>query len=309
MKTKPFHYIFYSFIGSIVILGVLFSINSKIAEDSTDKEYVNYIKSNYKVFSLSLPDTISFCGENIPLQKSDVKENLDRELLVNTYWQSQTLLFIKRAHKWFPIIEPILKRNNIPDDFKYLALIESGLTNSVSPSGATGFWQLLATSGKELGLEINDQIDERYHVEKSTEAACAYLRQAYEKLGKNWTLAAASYNMGMSGMAKQIAFQKANSYYDLHLNQETSRYVFRIMAMKEILTHPDTYGFYVRDKDLYSLDEYEQIAVDSTISSLVDFAIANNMTYKDLKRLNPWLRDSNLPNKLKKSYQIKIAGS
>lgn len=308
MKNKVVKHIVYSSIGAFFILGILFSINSKDSQESSDKDYQNHVKSNYQVFSLNVPANLTFCNELVPTSKTDVLESIDRELLVNTYWQSQTLLFIKRAHKWFPIIEPILKKNNIPDDFKYLALIESGLTNAVSPAGATGYWQLMPDAAKELGLEMSSEVDERYDVEKSTEAACKYLQQAYNKLG-NWTLAAASYNMGVSGVQKQIEFQKVNNYYDLYLNQETSRYVFRIMAIKEILINPENYGFYVRDKDLYLEEKCTTVQVDSTISNLVDFSIANNMTYKELKRLNPWLRDNHLPNKTKKTYQIKIADS
>ena len=235
----------------------------------------------------------------------DIKERLDREMLVNAYWQSQTLLFIKRANKFFPVIEPILKENGVPDDFKYLALTESGLMNVVSPAGATGYWQILKTTGKELGLEINSEVDERYHLEKSTEAFCKYMNQAKNKFG-NWTLAAASYNMGMAGLNRQITKQKVNNYYDLLLNEETGRYVFRILAVKEIMNSPTNYGFYFRPQDLYKEEKIRTIEVSEPIEDFADFAFENGINYKILKVFNPWLRQGYLKNVSRKTYELRI---
>lgn len=291
---------------SAVIVVISFSfITKKNPGQAENDAYREVITEKYRIFSLPIPEKLDFAGEVVPLNQPDVREKLDRELLINTYWHSNSLLSIKRAHRWFPVIEPILAENNIPEDFKYLALIESGFVNVVSPAGATGFWQFIDETGKSYGLEINDQVDERYNVEKSTLAACHYLQDAYDQYG-SWTLAAASYNMGIGGPRKQIERQKQNSYYDLMLNDETSRYVFRILAMKEIINHADQYGFVIRPADLYEPLQFKVVTVDSTISNIADFAIGFGVTYKNLKLHNPWLRDNILRNKDKKSYEIKI---
>jgi hypothetical protein len=274
-------------------------------EESQDIGYQRYFNDHYKIFTLNLPSQLEFGGEPVPLEKVDVRERFDRELLVNTYWQSQSLLFHKRANRWFPIIEPILKENGVPDDFKYLALIESGLTNVVSPAGATGFWQILKDTGRELGLEINNEVDERYHVEKSTEAACKYLKSAYNTYG-SWTMAAASYNMGIHGLKKQMGRQNAGDYYDLLLNEETSRYVFRILAAKEIISKPAQYGFHFRPTDLYEPYKTESVILEDAVPDFSIYAMEQGINYKILKILNPWLRDSYLTNPAKKSYEIKI---
>jgi membrane-bound lytic murein transglycosylase len=268
-------------------------------------EYKDNFFNNYKVYAIDLPNKIDFAGEEVPLDDPDVYERLDREFLVNAYWQSNGLLLIKRANKYFPIIEPILKRNNIPDDFKYLALIESGLTNAVSPSGASGFWQFMKAAAQEYGLEVSEQVDERYHLEKATQAACEYLNRAKRSTG-SWTMAAAAYNAGMAGMNRQVAFQQTDNYYDLWLNNETSRYVFRILAVKEIMKNPKKYGFIFETKHLYNELPTYNVMVDGAIENLTDFAKSYNITYKDLKIYNPWLRDRKLDNKNNKTYYIKI---
>ncbi len=259
----------------------------------------------YEIKALKIPDNLNFCGEKVPLKKEDIKERIDRELLVNTYWQSNGLLFLKRANKYFPVIEPILKKYNIPDDFKYLALIESGLQNITSPAGAKGFWQLMPKTAREYGLEVNTNVDERYNLEKSTEAACKYLLEAYDMFG-NWTLAAAAYNAGKSGITKQIDRQKVTDYYDLLLGDETSRYVPRIVAVKEIMNHPKKYGFIYDEEDLYRMMPTRLVKVDTVITNLADFAKQNNINYKELKILNPWLRENKLNNKSRKLYFIKL---
>jgi len=215
------------------------------------------------------------------------------------------MLYFKKANKYFPIIEPILKQYNIPDDFKYLAIIESGLDNVVSPSGAAGFWQIMKGTAREYGLEVNKDIDERYNLEKSTVVACKYLQDSYKKFG-NWTMAAASYNMGKSGVKRRISEQKSNNYYNLYLNSETARYVFRVIAVKEIMQNPKNYGFMFRNKDLYNMPNLQTVEVDSTISSLSDFARSYNINFKLLKQFNPWLRTTKLPDKSRKKYILKI---
>ncbi len=251
------------------------------------------------------PTAVDFAGENTPLNIADVNERFDRELLVNANLHASTILILKRANRAFPIIEPILKKNGVPDDFKYLAVIESALLNAVSGSGAKGVWQFMPETAKEKGMEVNDCVDERYHLEKSTEAACKYLLTAKEKFG-SWTLAAASYNGGMTGVNKQIEIQKVSNYYDLLLNDETSRYVFRILALKEIMKNPEKFGFAIPKQELYELFPTRKIEIDSTVNNLADLAISQGINYKILKIYNPWLRDSKLENKNRKKYCIEI---
>lgn len=269
------------------------------------REYAPIFPDNYKVVSVPIPNNINFAGEKIPTDIEDIKERFERELLVNTYWHSQTLLMIKRANRWFPVIEPILKENGVPDDFKYLALIESGFLNLTSSAGAKGFWQFLDETGKMYKLEINKEVDERYHVEKATEAACKYLKEAHSKLG-SWSLAAGGYNMGNAGIGRQLTRQKSDNYYDLFLNEETSRYVFRILAAKAVLENPKKYGFFIDEDELYKPYKFETIQVSSSIPDIGEWAKANNTSYKHIKLLNPWLRDNSLTVSSGKTYEIKI---
>lgn len=255
--------------------------------------------------AMYFPPSVDFAGEKTPLNIYDVRERFDRELLVNANLHSSTILIMKRANRAFPIIEPILAKYNVPDDFKYLAVIESALTNAVSPSGAKGFWQFLPDTAREKGLEVNDIVDERYHLEKSTEAACKYLLSAKEKFG-SWTLAAASYNGGMNGVGKKIDEQMVGNYYDLLLTDETSRYVFRILALKEIMQNPSQYGFDISKQDLYENLPTKKVEVDSSITDLAQFAKTQGVNYKILKLHNPWLRDKKLENKNKKKYVLEI---
>ena len=237
--------------------------------------------NDYNVYAIPLPDQLEFAGEAVPLDNPDIRERLDRELLVNTYWQSNGLLLIKRAAKYFPIIEPILKEEGLPDDFKYLAVIESGLTQAVSPARATGFWQILSSTGKELGLEVNDNVDERYNVELSTRAACKYLKKSKASLG-SWTLAAAGYNAGNAGMSRRLDQQDVNGYYDLLLGEETGRYVFRILALKQILSDPERYGFNYTQEDLYKDVPSYKVKVDTVVTDFVKFAQQFGINYKIL---------------------------
>ena len=251
------------------------------------------------------PTAVDFSSEPAPLKISDVRERLERELLINANLDATTLLIIRRANRAFPIIEPILQKYGVPDDFKYLAVIESGLVNATSPAGAKGVWQFMPDTAKEQGMEVNEYVDERYNLEKSTEAACKYLLAAREKFG-SWTLAAASYNGGMTGVGKRIAEQKVSNYYDLGLTDETSRYVFRILALKEIMKNPAVFGFSIYESDLYSPIPSKKIEVDSTISDLADFAKTQGVNYKILKIHNPWLRATKLVNPTNKKYQLEI---
>ncbi len=271
----------------------------------TDENFEKKLINDYNVYALQVPDDLEFAGESLPLSNPDILERMDRELLVNTYWQSNGLLMFKRSKKYFPIIEPILAKHGIPDDFKYLAVIESGLTNAVSPAGARGVWQIMKATGRENGLEVNTNVDERYHLEKATEVACKYLLEARESLG-SWTLAAAAYNAGKSGISRRLKEQNVSDYYDLLLGEETGRYVFRIVALKEILSNPDKYGFNFRDKDLYTNIPTFKVEVDTAVTDFSKFAEKFGINYKILKLHNPWLRERHLNNKSKKLYEIEI---
>ncbi len=290
----------------IVVIFIAGGLGYNFKTDPYTKEAVkNGFLNHYKVYALQIPDSLMLVDEPVPVKQKDVRERIDRELLVNTYWQSNALLLLKRKHKFFPVIEPILKREGVPDDFKYLAVAESGLQNVTSPSGAKGFWQIMKKTAKELGLEVNDEVDERYNLEKATVAACQYLKKAKQKYG-SWTLAAASYNAGMNKVSKELQRQKADNYYDLLLNDETARYVPRIIALKYILEHPKDFGFIFSEEDLYTPYKYYEVAVDSSVTDWADFSKKFKMSYKELKLLNPWLRDQKLTNKQGKTYYIKI---
>lgn len=251
------------------------------------------------------PASVDFAGEATPLNISDVKERFDRELVVNANLDASTLLIMKRANRFFPIIEPILKKNGVPDDFKYLAVAESALMNATSSAGAKGFWQFMPATAKERGMEVNDEVDERYHLEKSTEAACRYLLDAKSRLG-SWTLAAASYNGGLAGVNKQITSQGVSNYYDLLLTDETHRYVFRILALKEIMKNPTLYNFNVTPEELYQGIPTKKVVIDSAVTDLASFAKEQGINYKILKIHNPWLRDKKLTNASKKRYELEI---
>jgi membrane-bound lytic murein transglycosylase D len=263
---------------------------------------------HYRIYPVQMPKNLVFAGEAMPIHIPDVKERMDRELLVNTYWQSNGLLMLKRANKTFPIIEPILKAQGVPDDFKYLALAESGLLNVTSPSGAKGVWQILEGTAKELDLEVNNNVDERLNLELATVAACKHLKESKEKFG-SWTLAAAAYNRGPNGIERDIERQKSSNYYDLYLNTETSRYIFRILAMKEIINSPSKYGFYIGEGDLYAPTTTSKIKVDSNITDLAEFALSQKINYKTLKLFNPWLLQGELINSKSKVYDITLPPS
>ncbi|MFZ2286353.1 MAG: lytic transglycosylase domain-containing protein [Bacteroidales bacterium] len=255
--------------------------------------------------SWALPENVSFAGESLPLQNFDTRESLDRELNATAYRHGSTLLTIKRSGRYFPEIERILKENGIPEDFKYLACAESDLSNAISPAGATGFWQIMESTGREYGMTINKEIDDRYNLEKSTLFACRYFRRAYEKYG-NWTMAAASYNNGFSGLSEQVEIQKETNYYDLLLNDETARYLFRITALKLIMSQPSEYGFNVIASDLYKPVPFREVKINTPVTSFEQFARQHETNYKMLKLLNPWLRKPFLTNIEGREYTIRI---
>lgn len=294
--------------GVLIIAGVVFTSSRNNADDANsntsavDKKKVEF----QNVLAPPIPEKLSFAGEEVPLWHFDVKESLDRELMVNSYFHSQTLRILKLAPRYFSIIEPILKRNSIPDDFKYLALAESGFDpKALSPAGAAGIWQFMKGTARENGLEVNSNVDERYNIEKATLAACSYLHESHAKYG-NWTTVAASYNAGRNGVDRQIERQKETHYYNLLLNEETARYVFRILALKVILENPKAYGFDVSKKELYPTIPVTTLTVDTPVTDFAAFAKKYDTNYKMLKYFNPWLRDTYLNNSSRKVYQIKV---
>ena len=258
-----------------------------------------------QIYPFRVEGELYFAGERVPLEDPDVRERLDRELQINIFRQSNTVLDIKLANRFFPEIEKILTEEGVPSDFKYLPLIESDFRDVVSPSGAAGFWQFLPATAKTYGLEINNDIDERYHVEKSTRAACQYLKKAKERLG-SWTAAAASYNFGMEGVASKLESQNTTNYYDLSITAETARYIFRMLAMKVIFSDPMRAGYHFTELDLYQPTIYNTVEMDSTINDLPAFAAIFSLRMKDLRMLNMWMRSTTLPNKARKTYQIRI---
>jgi len=296
-KTIPFVF------GSLLIIVIIsrFFIFS-YSEDTNRDSIIELKPIGIQPY---IPLKLQFADEAVPVEHNDVKECLDRELLSNAYWHSQTILLLKRAHRYFPSIEPILKKYGIPDDFKYIPLIESGFLNIGSPAGARGYWQLIDGTAKENGLEVSDDVDERNHIEKSTEAACKFFLQAYDKF-HSWPMAAASYNMGITGLNNQVKNQGTNNFYDLWLNTETGRYVFRVIAMKLIFENPKRYGIDLKERDLYKPIPIKSIIVDTTITNLFDFAKMQGLSYKAFKTYNPWLVSTKLPNKSGKKYTIAI---
>jgi membrane-bound lytic murein transglycosylase MltF len=305
MRRENFYYYIPLILLSVAVIILALVLIYIFRAEYNRKITVDFKNPEYKVFIPEIPLQLDFCGEPVPMNIEDVYERVEREILINAYWNSSTLLNIKRANRWFPVIESILKKHGVPDDFKYMAVIESNLTNAVSPAGAVGFWQLTQPAAVKYGLEISKVVDERYDVEKATEAACKYLKDSFGKY-KSWTLAAASYNYGTNGIDRQIERQKKDSYYELYLNEETFRFVARILALKEIMTHPEKYGYFIEREKLYKPYKYKTVNVRYGIKDLADFAQRHGTTYKELKLLNPWLRDNYLPARKGKIYRLKI---
>ena len=301
MNHRNFIVVIFTITG--VIVG-LFVMNSIFAKEKAEKE--NHEQEEImRLTSPYFPESLTFCDQPLPLEELHVREALDRELTQNAYFHSHIILNLKRAYRYFPIIDSILKAHNMPGDLKYLCVAESNLTQVVSPAKAAGFWQFIESTGKNYGLEIKKDVDERFHIEKSTEAACKYLRFLYRKFNNNWFLAAAAYNMGEAGLQKALDLQQENEYWDLWLNQETSRYVYRILSYKLIFENPKKYHFYLYKTDLYPPLNDKEIVVNTSIPSLFQFAAAQNISYRALKERNYWLRDTALLVQ-GKSYRIKI---
>ena len=290
-----------TFVGSTVHAFLKSEKNTAFSPSSEPKDSVYSINAHPPVF----PKSTSFAGEDVPLNQPDIRERFDRELTINAYMQASALLNMKQTTRWFPQIEATLQANGLPDDFKYLCVAESALQPATSRVGAAGFWQFMDETGRKYGLEINDEVDERFNVEKSTEAACTYLKTIKNLLG-GWTLAAAAYNCGEGGTQRLMNQQHQTNYYDLLLPEETMRYVFRILAIKEVYTHPTRYGFYLNENDFYPPYSYKNVEVNSSIEDLAQFAIDNGTNYKMLKLLNPWLRKPHLKNLKHKTYTIKL---
>lgn len=291
-------------LGVVILAVSAVSINA-VQDAQTDEGLEKKIINDYNVYALPIPEKLDFAGEEVPLHNPDIRERIDRELLVNAYWQSNGLLLFKRANKYFPLLEPLLEKYGLPDDFKYLAVAESALEYKSSPAGASGIWHFMKGTGLEYGLEINDYVDERYNLEKATMVAAEYLKKSKKRFG-SWTMAAASYNAGVGGMNKQINRQKETNYYDLLLNDETSRYVFRIIAIKEIMSNPKKYGFNFREKDLYQTIPTYKVMVDTPVEDWAEWVKPYGINYKILKIHNPWLRDTYLKNASGKEYFVEI---
>lgn len=286
----------------LLIAVALIALQSGIAQN--DQSTVEF-KDRYHITTPPLPEQMQFAGEDVPLDDWFVHERLEKELLVNTYWQSSMMLMLKRTKRYFPVIEAILQKQGIPADFKYLALAESGLTDATSSSGAKGIWQFMTSTAESYGLQVDTEVDERYHLQKSTLAACKYLKHAKDETG-SCTMAAAAYNRGLSGIKGDRKRQKMTGYYHLYLNSETSRYVFRILALKLIAENPNRYGYHLESTDYYQPIPTYEAAVDTTISDLANFAIRHGTTYRDVKLANPWLRDDHLTVKAGQSYKLNL---
>lgn len=291
-------------------LGIFFTLGSQKIENTPEAVKYSYdkVRSPFdnKVYALRIPDQMDFAGEPVPLSDNDVRQRIDREMLVNMYWHSQTLYIMKQYNQVIEIIEPILQKNGIPHDFVYLCIAESGLQyNATSPSGAVGLWQFMKPTGQKYGLQINDEVDERMNFIKSTEAACQYFLEAKARFG-TWTMAAASFNMGIDGLGNAAKRQDTNNYYDLYLNRETARYIYRILAFKEVMSNPRKYGFFLESEDLYAPYTYRTVAVDTTIKDLTAFAKQQGTTYKMLRQMNPWLIGYSLTNADGKRYDLNI---
>lgn len=305
MKTSSSSRVHVITLYLLLATAIFFLLNFYVQVEESKNNSQEKYPQNYQIVTPPVPESIEIFGEEVPLEDIDVRERLEREIIVNTYWHSYTILILKRAQRWFPIIEPILEKNDIPDDFKYISVIESNLDNVVSPAGATGFWQFVKGTAPKYNLEIRDEVDERYHLEKSTQAACDYLREAYDKFG-SWATAAASYNMGIDGVEKQIERQKTTNYFNFILNEETSRYLFRAIAMKIIMNNPELYGFSVEEFEKYKPYETYEVEVNGDIKDLALWAKDKGINYKWLKILNPWLRDNTLNVPPGKTYKIKL---
>lgn len=306
-------YIIYGLIAGLLIWNLFLHFGAKpetpntgeVLISSAEGEQFRITIPDQKARIFEIPEKLTFAGEPVPIDLADVLERFEREIYVNAFWESNMILLMKRAGKYLPTIEKILQEQGVPDDFKYLAMTESGLMNVVSPAGARGFWQIMPGTAKDYKLEVSDDVDERYHLEKSTLAACKYLKSSFSKFG-NWTSVAASYNIGITGIRKRKEEQNQSNYYNLYLVEETSRYLFRILAFKEIFENPGRYGFELSEKDLYKQPLFRELKVTQSVNSLANWAIQHNNNYKELKIHNPWLRSQKLNIKKDQDYIIKL---
>lgn len=256
--------------------------------------------------SFPIPKTIEFADQSISLERYDMRERFDREQLIIAYGHSTSIMHIKRANKYFPIIEPILKQNGIPTDFKYLAVIESSLDpRAISPAQAAGLWQLMPKTAQQFGLEVNEEVDERYNIEKATVAACKYLKSAYNKY-KNWTTVAASYNGGMGRISEELEKQQVSESFDLLLTSETSRYVFRLLAMKQFMENPQKFGFQLQREDFYPSIKTKNVVIKDSVADWTTWAAKYGISYYQLKDFNIWLRGRKLANPTAKEYVIQV---
>lgn len=278
-------------------------VYSAFHDPISDSDYKQLLFSDYKLFGVTIPKDLNFCGEKVPIEDYHVKQALEKEFFVKTFFQPETMILNKKAGRWFPLIEPILKKNGVPDDFKYVAILESGLSNGVDNPMSGGFWGIMPPVAVDYGLEVSDQIDERFNVEKATDAACRIFKDAYKKYN-SWTLAAAAYDLGMGGLDKQLAKQNTKNYYDLDLNDETAMYIYRLLAFKEMISRPEAYGYKINKRDLFAPIPTVSVKIDSTINDLSAFATSQGSTYEALKFMNPWLLKSSLQNPDRKTYVI-----
>lgn len=302
MHLKKHSGIFISGLILGAILVGLFSFN--FPKDNPNVQVENN-RPQYRWYPPETPRNLAFAGERVPLERPEIREIFEKQFISNTYYHSHTLFILKLSKRIFPVLEKKLKENGIPDDFKYLCVAESSLQNLVSPAGARGYWQFMPATAKQYGLEVNREVDKRYDLEEATDAACQYLRSAYQKLG-SWTAAAASYNMGVGGYSSRAATQKSSSYYDLWLPDETNNYLFRILSLKIILQEPQKYGFYIPEEDYYNPIPYQGITVKQSIPDLSVFAQSYGTNYKTLRSMNPWLQANSLTISVGNSYLIKL---
>lgn len=291
-----------------VFIGIAFFAGFSFRYEDSGEEHVKVFddgRLQYKWYSTQVPAGMTFAGEKVPLDQWEIRERLDRELLMNYYMHGSLIYTLKHTTRVFPVIEKKLKENGLPEDFKYLCAAESALRNQISSAGAVGYWQFLKATGIQYGLEITEEVDERYHLEKSTDAACKYLRNAYSRFG-SWTAAAASYNCGLGGYGSRSTFQQSADYYNLLLPEETNRYIFRILALKQLISNAEEYGFILPDQDQYKPIPTRKVQVNESIPDLAQYALNNGTNYKILKTLNPWLRDKKLTVAAGKSYTLEL---
>ncbi|PIB37276.1 hypothetical protein BFP72_18605 [Reichenbachiella sp. 5M10] len=300
----------YLLLGLVIGGGLIYLLKPARAVVETEAAVVapteveaSFNNGNGTITGYDLPEAITFAGEVVPMDREDVAERLDREVQVNAFWHSNAIILMKRAEKWLPVLDSILAVHEVPTDFKYLAVAESGLKNVVSPSNAVGFWQFLSGTAKDFGLIVSSEVDERYDPVKSTVAATKYLKKSYERFG-DWTIVAASYNMGMRATSQVLSKQKAESYYDMIVSEEPARYVFRIIALKNLLENPEVFRFNV--KDGYRLPKSKDTVLTTSVADWNDFAQGQDMTYYQLKKLNPWIRDYKLTIKQGQEFTVKV---